>query len=526
MGAFLLSINDVVDDKYKVKFRIKNTENYQSYRVYYNEDSDPLLLKVLINNLNIDYEAVLSLSHPNFLPIKEIGKVTICGVDYHYLISEYNGGEELDKKIDREGACSLVEAKDIILGLLNLIRYLYYKKDMFIFDIKFNDIIPVSIRNNYIVKFHNVEYIKVISRLDDIQKTFRLIGELYFYLLTGEYLKSYNDFDLYEHISNKVENIILRAMSAPSFIPFKNVDEFIQEIYFDKEYYQTHRKIKFNKEVKNNNGALIGFSAIAGMEDLKSLVKVDIIDALNQKEKYKRYGITIPNGMLLYGPPGCGKTFFAEKIAEEIGAKFYQLKPSDIQSKWVNASQENVKDLFNDARENAPSIIFIDELDAIVPSRDTDNISHMNTSIVNEFLAQMNNCSEDSIFIIGATNRPSAIDRAVLRSGRLDKHIYLPPPDLEARRKMFELYLSKRPIEKDIDYIQLAKNTNNFVSSDIKFLCDEASRTALKMDTNISQKILLSTISNNKSSISIEELEEYKKIQRNFSGNSIRRIGF
>ena len=267
------------------------------------------------------------------------------------------------------------------------------------------------------------------------------------------------------------------------------------------------------------------------MQELKNTIQLDVIDALNEKEKYAEYGLTIPNGMLLYGPPGCGKTFFAEKMAEEIGFNFYQIKPSDIQSKWVNASQENIKNLFDEARQNAPSIIFIDEIDALVPSRDTSNISHMNTSAVNEFLAQMNNCGDDGIFIVGATNRPNAIDPAILRSGRLDKHIYLPPPDFEARKLMFELYLKKRPTEIGLNYEELAKATENYVSSDIKFLCDEASRKALKQDTRITKPIVLETIKSNKPSISKTELDSYLVIKAKMDGennnsNQRPRIGF
>ncbi len=246
------------------------------------------------------------------------------------------------------------------------------------------------------------------------------------------------------------------------------------------------------------------------MQNLKDTIKLDVIDALNNKEKYAEYGLTIPNGMLLYGPPGCGKTFFAEKMAEEIGFNFYQIKPSDIQSKWINASQENIKKLFNEARENAPSIIFIDELDALVPNRDNSSVSHMNTSAVNEFLTQMNNCGDDGIFVIGATNRHQAIDPAILRAGRLDKTIYLPPPDFEAREKMFELYLEKRPIEVGLNYGILAKATENYVSSDIKFLCDEAARTALKLNTRITIDILKETIKTHKPSLSMEELKKYE----------------
>lgn len=155
----------------------------------------------------------------------------------------------------------------------------------------------------------------------------------------------------------------------------------------------------------------------------------------------------------------------------------------------------------------------------------------MNTSAVNEFLAQMNNCGDNGIFIIGATNRPNSIDPAILRAGRLDKVIYLPPPDLEARELMFKLYLEKRPREVGLDFAKLAIATQNYVSSDIKFLCDEASRKALKMKSRISMDILLETIKKNKPSISFKELEKYKTIRskmedRTAYTNNRPRIGF
>ena len=142
----------------------------------------------------------------------------------------------------------------------------------------------------------------------------------------------------------------------------------------------------------------------------------------------------------------------------------------------------------------------------------------MNTSAVNEFLAQMNNCGEDGVFIIGATNRPNSIDPAILRAGRLDKVIYLPPPDFQARELMFKLYLEKRPREIGLDYAALAKATKNYVSSDIKFLCDEASRRALKMKSRISKEILLKTINSNRPSISLKELNSYVAIKAKMEG--------
>jgi transitional endoplasmic reticulum ATPase len=329
----------------------------------------------------------------------------------------------------------------------------------------------------------------------------------------------------------QTQNIITKALQPNAEGRFNSVKSFIKAINGEMEVQQLSSPQEVSKpklkEIKKGKG----FSAIAGMQELKDTIQLDVIDALNEKEHYAEYGLTIPNGILLYGPPGCGKTFFAERMAEEIGFNFYQLKPSDIQSKYVNESQEKIKNLFDEARENAPSIIFIDELDAVVPNRDNSNLNHMNTSAVNEFLAQMNNCGDDGIFIIGATNRPNSIDPAILRAGRLDKVIYLPPPDLEARELMFKLYLEKRPREVGLNYSELAKATENYVSSDIKFLCDEASRKALKMKSRISKEILLDTINNNKPSIKLDELHSYIAIRAKMEGlsennNDRPRIGF
>jgi len=191
------------------------------------------------------------------------------------------------------------------------------------------------------------------------------------------------------------------------------------------------------------------------------------------------------------------------------------LKPSDIKSKWVNATEEKIGEIFKQAYENAPTIIFIDEFDAIVPNREND-IHQMHASAVNEILAQMSNCSEKGIFVIAASNRPEKIDPAVLRTGRIDKIIYLPTPDLEARNAMIELYLKNRPTEIGIDYGKLAELTENYVSSDIKFLVDEASRRALEKEERITQQIFEQVISEIQPSVSYKELQKYIALKDSF----------
>lgn len=260
---------------------------------------------------------------------------------------------------------------------------------------------------------------------------------------------------------------------------------------------------------------LRGFDAIAGMEDLKRILNDDVVGALKDREQYEEYGLEIPNGMLLYGPPGCGKTFMAERFAEEVGLNFRSLKPSDFASIYVHGAQEKIGQLFDEARKEAPSVLFLDELDAILPNRE-NGLHHSYASEVNEFLAQMSNCSQDGIFIIGATNRPELIDPAILRTGRMDKVVYVGPPDFAARKAMFQLHLTGRPCEASIDLDDIAGLTDGRVSSDIKFLVNEAARLAMKNKTKIGTPQLQEAVRNHAPSVSPEEIAKYETSRKRF----------
>nr|HQU94427.1 ATP-binding protein [Pyrinomonadaceae bacterium] len=261
-----------------------------------------------------------------------------------------------------------------------------------------------------------------------------------------------------------------------------------------------------------------GFDEIAGMESLKETLYHEVILPLNDKALYEQYKVSIPNGILLYGPPGCGKTFIAQKFAQEIKYNYVEVKPSDLASIYVHGTQEKIGTLFKDAEENAPTIIFIDEVDAILPSREGD-LSQSYASEVNEFLAQMTECHKRGIFIIAATNRPEKIDPAILRTGRMDKVVYLPPPDLSARKAMFELHLKDRPVGNDIDLDKLAERTEYYVASDISFIVNEASRNALKERITINQAHLESAIKDNSPSISQRQLRAYENFKSKRSFN-------
>ncbi len=571
----ILSKNQTIDNKYTVNFFLKKGSYAETYRVQ-NEAKETKILKLFdFAKLHrtqftesgeiLEIEMLKQIKHSNLIKYTDSGNVVIDNQKWAYVVLDFISGETLADKMKRENTLNLYEAKSIILSVLNGLNYLHNKQIIHnditnqnvMLDLSGKVAIPKIIDFGYarFLKQSNKDFLKdglnlfytaneTFNKVFSFQSDIYSVGALFYHLLTGlppyfiEISKYKSDkiqleevilderkkpLKFSDKIDEQTQNIIRKALQPKAENRFKSVKEFIQTLNGELEVELSIPEGKITKIQPKENKKGKGFSAIAGMQELKNTIQLDVIDALNEKEKYAEYGLTIPNGMLLYGPPGCGKTFFAEKMAEEIGFNFYQIKPSDIQSKFVNASQENIKNLFDEARQNAPSIIFIDELDALVPNRDNSSVNHMNTSAVNEFLAQMNNCGDDGIFIVGATNRPNAIDPAILRSGRLDKHIYLPPPDFEARKLMFELYLKKRPTEIGLNYDELSKLTENYVSSDIKFLSDEASRKALHANSRISNEILFATIQANKPSISITELNSYLEIKAKMEGITIQK---
>ncbi len=261
-----------------------------------------------------------------------------------------------------------------------------------------------------------------------------------------------------------------------------------------------------------------GFAKVAGMTDLKETLYTSVIEPLTKPELYKQYGLKPINGCLLYGPPGCGKTYIANALAEEAGRYFVEVKLSDISSYYQNATIKNLRNKFNEAERHAPSIVFLDEIETLAPQRDSlygDN--HEISERVTELLTLMNNCKDKNIFIICASNEPQNIDSAIRRSGRLDKRIYVGVPDEKTREEIFKMELSNRLTDKDIDYKLISKKTENYISSDINCIVDEAARFALKERKPISTEHILKAISLTRASLTQSEIEYYKnKLESNY----------
>jgi len=220
----------------------------------------------------------------------------------------------------------------------------------------------------------------------------------------------------------------------------------------------------------------IRFSDVAGLEDVKQDIRLRMIYPFEHQDLAQRFGIRAGGGVLLYGPPGTGKTMLAKATAGEIDAAFFRVSPADILSKWVGEAEQNVKKLFDAAASEKRSIIFIDEIEALVPARRDEGSSVMQR-VVPQILQGMEGFDKKAvspILFMGATNVPWQLDPAVLRPGRFDEKVYIPLPDLAGRRKMLELCLANRPVAADVNLDDLATRLEGYSGADIKYICDRA----------------------------------------------------
>jgi ATP-dependent 26S proteasome regulatory subunit len=257
-----------------------------------------------------------------------------------------------------------------------------------------------------------------------------------------------------------------------------------------------------------------GLAKVVGMAMLKEQLIHDVIGPFKDPELYARHRVSIPNGILFYGPPGCGKTYVARALAEELAWSFQYCRPSDVASPYIHDTVKQIRAVFSRAIENAPSVVFIDEFEAFVPARsELGGHQQYKAEEVNEFLANLEGCVEHRVLVIAATNEPEKIDPAVRRSGRFDKLIFIPPPDAEARLDMLLYHLKDRPVEATIDAAGIAAVLEGYSASDIRLFADEAARTALKQRALISTVTLLTALERVRASITTDDLQRYSTFQ-------------
>ncbi len=222
---------------------------------------------------------------------------------------------------------------------------------------------------------------------------------------------------------------------------------------------------------------------VGGLEDVKAELAEAVEWPLKFPEIFDALETEPPRGILLFGPPGTGKTLLAKAVANESESNFISVKGPELLSKWVGESERGVRQVFRKARQAAPSIIFFDEIDALMPKRGAYiGSSHVTESVVSQILTELDGLEElTNVVVLGATNRPDMLDDALLRPGRLDRMIYVPPPDQEGRKKIFEVYLRNRDIlAKGVDIDELVEKTEGYVGADIEALVREAKISAMR----------------------------------------------
>lgn len=218
------------------------------------------------------------------------------------------------------------------------------------------------------------------------------------------------------------------------------------------------------------------FDNVAGLDDVKESIRLKMVYPFQHPELAAKFGIKAGGGVLLYGPPGTGKTMLARATAGEIDATFFRISPADVLSKWVGEAEQNIKKLFDAAAAEPRSIIFIDEIEALVPGRRDEGSSVMQR-VVPQLLQGMEGFDKkagQAVMFMGATNVPWQLDPAVLRPGRFDEKVYIPLPDLPARRKMLQMYLEYRPLADNVDLESLAMRLDGYSGADIYYICNQA----------------------------------------------------
>ena len=575
---------------YVVTFPIKEGAYAETYRVKNAQGKNYFLKLFNCSKLHrtqfsesgevLEIELSKKLRHENISCIIDSGDVFVSGHKMEYAIYDYISGETIADKVTREQRCSVDDAKRVVRSVLEAVKYLHGLETPIIHnELTIQNVMLDLVSYPPAAKLIDFGYARYLHQgqkayqkdginpfymapeafhgVYSVQSDVFSIGAMLYHLLFGipPYfvdISQDDDIALEDAIvsvrqrplrmpsltssdfDEQLINTICKALAINVDDRFKSSEEFIKaldgEISVEPVHARTTRPLSKEKESSRNIRKGNGFADVAGMQNLKEQLQSDVIDLLNDPEQAKTLGLSLPNGLLFYGPPGCGKTYFAEKFAEEAGCNYMYIRCSDVASPYIHGGQEKIAAIFNEARKNAPTILFLDEIDAMLRERSKQDNASMSGE-VNEFLTQLNNCGADGVVVIGATNKPNEIDEAALRAGRLELKYYIPQPDFDTRKALFAIQLKDRKVDFGLDYDYLAQLTDNYISADIKLVVDTAARIVFRRKLGkITMEVLQEAIKSTKPSISFDIIKKHESIRDLFEGKKAeeprKRIGY
>ena len=470
--------------------------------------------------------------------------------DIVYLVTKYFSGKLLSQYIEENGQLTQGEAQAIALALVKAIQHLH-SHGVYHLDITpQNVLMEINSDGTYTPKLFDLEYAcerrpagevaykaKRFEKVDpyyshtDLLSTQKVnesddlfsIGAILYTMLTGK--RPWDDCPITpdmpfaeQHINmvrwrkdHPVDSLLKTLVSVhpPMYEAMaRTMDGCITneelERLLEVELSEVGQKSRINVDIQAlRKEQKMGFAEIAGMDELKQNLGQRVLWPLKHPEKAMQYGIHLPNGILFYGPPGCGKTYFASKLAEELKWEMEFVSTASIGSAYQHETQGNIQKIFLKAEKHGHCVLCIDEIDGILSGRKGVSGNSSHNDEVNEFLVQMNECHKRGILVVGTTNRKDIIDPAALRTGRFDLLIEIKAPDLEMRKRLFEMYLANRPLAEDLNITELAELTEGYASSDIPFVVNEAALFAAIADQPISQTHLTNVIKNHPSSLLI-----------------------
>ncbi|WP_420809444.1 AAA family ATPase [Acidianus sulfidivorans] len=282
-------------------------------------------------------------------------------------------------------------------------------------------------------------------------------------------------------------------------------------------------QIQLKNKKKEEEVKKVTWSDIGGYEDIKKEIMDYVEFPMKNKTLASKYGLRPPKGILLFGPPGCGKTLLMKALAGDAKLNFIYVNVSDIMSKWYGESEARLRELFANARKNSPCLLFFDEIDTIGTKRESHTGDSVTPRLLSLMLSEIDGLqSDDGVIIVGSTNVPQLLDKALLRAGRFDKLIYVGPPNKEARKEILKIHCSGKPLGEDVDFDKIAEMTERYSGADLANICQEVARKAAieamnsGKDVKITMQDFIDVIKKYKPSITLQMLEDFEKFRLDF----------